>query len=175
MVTASVEMDLTLGNDTMTMNWNSILVITHGNVTLLCATSFKEEAMFKLCIRLGQDHQEGVFCLLDTKMVLVFLSDSYMMATMCYLAVAMVWHGKSIKLHIWPLMSMHVRDYIIKMSSHPMGHRCLSRVWGGYPTSPQWVHPDGGPWPELMRNVWDLNDDQIREALYALQMETAKR
>ena len=34
---------------------------------------------------------------------------------------------------------------------------------------------DDGPQMELIRDVWDLDDDQLQEALEPLQMETARR
>ena len=119
-VTTLVEMDPTLDDDTEIANQICILFATQGNGTLLCPSSFKEEAAVKLCIGLGQEHPGGVLQLSDTKTVLAFPSNSDIMAASCHLAVATVWHGNPIKLHIWPLMSMQVRDYIAARSS------CLS-------------------------------------------------
>ena len=60
MVTTSVELDQTLGDDTEIANWICILVATQGDGTPLCPTSFKEEDVVELCIGLGQEHPEGV-------------------------------------------------------------------------------------------------------------------
>ena len=77
--------------------------------------------MSDLCIKLGQEYPEGVLQLLDTKTVLVFPSDLNMMAAYCHFAAAMAWHGKPGKLHIQPLMTMQVRDYITTRSSYHSG------------------------------------------------------
>ena len=50
MVTALVELDLTLGNGAAIVTWMCILIVTWGNGTLLDLTSFGEEDAIKLCI-----------------------------------------------------------------------------------------------------------------------------
>ena len=40
---------------------------------------------------------------------------------------------------------------------------------------PSESHLDNGPWTELTRDVWDLGDDQLWEALEAVQLEAARR
>ena len=48
MVTTSVEMDLTVGDDTEIANQICILIATQGDGTLLCPSSFKEEHAVEL-------------------------------------------------------------------------------------------------------------------------------
>ena len=121
MATASADMDPPLGDDTQIMNQICILSATWGDGTPLCTTSFKEEDMVKLCVGLGQDHPEGVLQLSDTETVLAFQYGSDMMATMCCLTVATVWHGEPIKLCTCPPMNTQVKDYVATRSSHPSG------------------------------------------------------
>ena len=64
-VTTLVEMDLTLGDNIDIGNKICVLVVTRGNGTLLDPSSFKEQDVVELCIRLGQKHPEGLFQLLD--------------------------------------------------------------------------------------------------------------
>ena len=52
MVTAWVEMDLTLGDDTEIANWICVLVATWGDGTLFSPTSFREDNVIELCIEL---------------------------------------------------------------------------------------------------------------------------
>ena len=152
-VTALAEMDPSLGDDTEIANQISILVAIQGNGTLLSPTSFKEENTLKLYVGLGQEHAEGVLQPLETKTVLTFQSNSDMMATMCHLTVATVWHIKPIKLHIQPQISMQVRDYIAAGGSHPSGAQVHVQGGSGCPTSPSEPHLGDGPWPELTRVI----------------------
>ena len=110
-VTASAEIDPTLGDDTESVNWICMLVATHGKGTPLCSTSFKEEDVVKLCMRSDQEHPEGELQLLDTDTVLALWHDSDMMATMYCLAAATVWCGDPIRLYVLPSMPRQVRDY----------------------------------------------------------------
>ena len=136
-VTTFREMDLTLGHDTEITNQICILNATQGNGTLLSPTFFCEEDTNELFVGLGQEHLEGVLQLSDTETALAFPSGSNMMVTSCHFAVAMAWHGKPIKLCIWPPITMQVRDYIAMQSSHPLVLRHLLGQWGGIPTLPQ--------------------------------------
>ena len=52
-VTTSVEMDLTLGDDTEIPNQICILFTTQGDGTLLGPISFGKKDMIELCIGLG--------------------------------------------------------------------------------------------------------------------------
>ena len=72
-----------------------------------------------MCEGLGQKDPEGILWLTET--VPVFQCNSEMMAIMHHLIVATVWHGKPIVLHIWPLNTKQVRDYIAVRSSPPSG------------------------------------------------------
>ena len=90
MVTALVEMDPTMGNDIYKGNWICVLVATRGDGTPLCPTSFKEEDMVKLCIRLGQEYSEGALQLWDTEVVLAFQHNTDMMDVMHCFTVAMI-------------------------------------------------------------------------------------
>ena len=96
MVTISVEMDLTLGDDTEIPNCVCVLVATKGNGIPLCP----RRRTVKLCMGFGQEHPEDVLQLSDTETVLAFQCDYNMMATMCHLTAAMVWHGEPVKLHV---------------------------------------------------------------------------
>ena len=97
------------------------MVATQCNSTPLCPTSFTEEGAVMLCIGLGQEHPQGVLWLWDTKAVLAFWCNSNMLATMYHLTVAMVWHNKPIKLHILPLKSRQVKEYVAMRGSYPSG------------------------------------------------------
>ena len=110
----------------------------------------------------------------DTETVLAFWSDSNMMAAMHCLTAAMVWHGEPIKLHILPLKGRQERDYITVSSSAHLVLKHMFRM--GVDTQPLSSVPnlDNGPWMELTRDVWDLDNDQLWEMLEALQMETAR-
>ena len=90
-VTASVEPDLTLGNDDEIANWTCTLLTTCANGTPLCPTSFHQEDMVVICKGLGLECPKGVLWLTDMETVLVFQSNSEKMATMHCLTVAMVW------------------------------------------------------------------------------------
>ena len=102
MVTTSVEMDLTLGNDTEIVTWICIMVTTWANGTPLGPTSFREEDLIELCVGLGQEHLEGVLQLLDTEAVLALPSGSNMTATLHLFAMVSVWHVEPVNLCIWP-------------------------------------------------------------------------
>ena len=60
MVHASVEMDQALSDNIDIRNQICILVAPQGNGTLLGSSSFREQDMVKLCIRVGQEHPKGV-------------------------------------------------------------------------------------------------------------------
>ena len=90
-VTTLVEMDLTLGDDIDIRNQICILVTTQGDSTPLGPSSFKEEDVVRLCIKLGQKHPEGVLQLLDTDVLLAFQHNTNMMAATCCLTAAKVW------------------------------------------------------------------------------------
>ena len=60
MMTASVEIDATLGNAIDVGNQICVLVTTQCYDTPLCPSSFREEDVIKLCIEVGQDNLEGV-------------------------------------------------------------------------------------------------------------------
>ena len=66
MVTASVEIALTLGDDTAIANQIYVMVTTRGNGTLLDPTSFGEEDAIEMCVGLDKEHLEGVLQLSDT-------------------------------------------------------------------------------------------------------------
>ena len=119
MMTASVEMDMTLGEDNEIGNQICILVATQGNGTPLCPSSFKEEDAVSLCTGLGQEHPKGVLWLLDTKTILAFQCDSNLMAAAHHLTAAMVLWGKPLKLCILPQKGRQVKDYIAVRSSYP--------------------------------------------------------
>ena len=139
-------------------------------------TSFREEDATELCIGLGQEHPEGVLQLLDTETVLAFSSGSNMMAALCHFAVAMNWYGKPVKLCIWFLTAMQVRDYIAMCSSHPSGAQAPVQCDGvdtqALPSEP---HLDNGLQTELItRYLQNLEDDQLQELLETVQFETAR-
>ena len=172
MATASAEMDLTLGDDTVIANWICKLVATREDGTPLGPTSFGKEDVIELCVGLGQEHPEGVLQLSDTEMVLAFSSTSNMIAMLCHFAVAMNWHGEPVKFPIWPLMPMQVRNYIAAQSSHLSGTQAPVQGEGmdaqPLPSKP---HLDNGPWMDLAtRDLWDLDSNQLWEALEAIQL-----
>ena len=133
--------------------------------------------MTKLYIGSGQEHLEGVLWLSDTETVLAFSSSSNMMAASCHFAEAMNWHGKPVRLHIQPPMTVQVRDYNAMWSSHPFGTQ--TPVQGeGMDTQPlpSKPHLDNRPQTELTtRDIWNLDNDQLRDALEAVQFMTARR
>ena len=120
-VTVLAEMDSTLGNDIDIWNWICVLVSTWGDGTMLGHSSYKEQDMVKVCIRLGQEHAQGVLQLSDIEAVLAFQCDADMMAMTCHLTAAKVWWGEPIILHILPLKDRQVREYIAKRSIYPSG------------------------------------------------------
>ena len=79
-VTASTELDPTLGNDVTIATQICIVIAIHGNGTLLDSTFFREEDVIKLCIGLEQEHLRGVLQILDTKTILASSSSPSMMA-----------------------------------------------------------------------------------------------
>ena len=175
-VTALAEIDPTLGDDSVIANYICIQVATWGNGMLLDSTSYGQEDAIELCIGLGQEYPEGVLQFLDIKMVLAFSSSSNMMATSCCFAVAMNWCGEPVKLHMWPLMTTQVRDYIAAWSSHPSSTQAPVMGEGveAWPL-PSEPYLDNGPQMDLTtRNLWDLDDDQLWEALEAVLLETAR-
>ena len=93
MATTSVEIYLTLGDDTVIANQICVLVTTQSNSTPLDPTSFREEDMIEHFIGLGWEQLEGMLQLLDIEMVLAFSSGSNIMAAMCHFAVAMNWQA----------------------------------------------------------------------------------
>ena len=68
------------------------------------------------------------------------------MAALHHFAAAMYWHGKPLKLCIWPLMTMQVRDYIATWSGHPSGVQVPVHV-DGVDMQPLPIEPplDNGP------------------------------
>ena len=155
MATASVEMDLALGDNTKIANQICLLVTTCGDGTPLGPTPFGEEDTIKVCIGLGQEHPEGVLQLLDTEMVLAFPSDSNLMAALHWFVMAMLWCGEPVKLCIWPLTSAQVRYNISARSSHPSGMQTPAQGGEVEISEP---HPDNGPQMELTRDLWDFDD-----------------
>ena len=99
-MTASMEPDLTLGDDDEIANQICMLVTTHVDGTTLCPTLFHQEDMVAMCEGLGQECPKGVLQLMEMETVLTFWSDSDMMTTMCWLAVATIWCSSPIVLHI---------------------------------------------------------------------------
>ena len=176
MATACTEIDPTLGDDTEVTNCICIMLATQSNGIPLCPTYYTEEGAVKLCIGFGQEHTEGVLWFLDTEIVLTFWCDLEMMAKTCHLAVAVAWHSEPIKLHIWPPTSVQARNYIATRTSCPIGTQVpvQDRGWlpGLSPVSPALMM---GSQPAVIRDVWDLDDYQLREVLEALQLEMARQ
>ena len=85
--------------------------------------------------------------------------------------------AKPVRLHIWPLITVQVRDYIAMQSSHPSGPQAPVQGEGvDTQTLPSKSHLDNGPQMELTtRDLWDLDNDQLREALEAVQFGIARR
>ena len=67
MVTTSAEMDPAMGDNINVRNGVCLLVTTHGDETPLYPSSFREEDVVALCIKIGKEHPEGVLKLLDTE------------------------------------------------------------------------------------------------------------
>ena len=140
--------------------------------------------MVTLSIRLDQEYPEGVLQLSDTEAALTFQHNTNMMAVACHLMAVTVWWGEPVVLCILPQRSRQVREYITKRSSHPSG--ALKHMWcGGVGIQPLPSMPsrDEGlseaqalmPQVELTRDVWDLNNDQLWEALEVLLIKMAWR
>ena len=127
-VSTSMLRDLTLGDEPEIMNCIRILAATKGNGTPFCPNSFQEKDMVKLCIGLGQAHQEGVLQLSNTEMVLVFWSGSEMMAAMHLFTVAMVWHDEPITIYIHSPTGTQVWKYMAVRGRHPSGTQAQSPV-----------------------------------------------
>ena len=181
MVTASAEMDLTLGNNLNTRNWICTLTATQGDGTPLGLSSFKEQDMVKLCIGLGQEPPEGVLQLSNTEAVLAFQCYTNMMAALHHLTTVKVWQGKPIVLHILPLEARQVREYVARRSIHSSGTHKHVQIRGvGIWPLPSMPSQDkrlseaqaSMPQVELTWDVWDLNDNQLQEAVEALQTKT---
>ena len=119
-VPALAEPDPTLGNDNETANWNCMLVATCTDGTLLCPTSFHQEDAVVMSEGLGQEHPKGVLWLIEMEMILVFQSNSEMMATIHWLAVAIVWHSDPTVLCIWPLSTKQVNPALMMGSGGPL-------------------------------------------------------
>ena len=86
--------------------------------------------------------------------------------------MAIVWHGKPVKLCIWALMTMQVRDYIATWSSHPSGTQAPVKGKGvDARPLPSESHLDNGSQRELTKDLCDLDDDQLWEALEAAQLK----
>ena len=81
-VTALVELDLSLSDDAVIVTQICTLVATQGHGTPLDPTSFGKEDTIELCIGLGQEHLEDVLQISDTKIILAFSSGPSMMAAL---------------------------------------------------------------------------------------------
>ena len=149
MVTASVEMDLTLCCDIDIGNQICVLVATQGDGTPLNPSFFKEQNVVELCIRLGLEHPEGVLWLMDTEAVLVYWYESDMIAVVHHLTLAMVWQGKPIRHCILPPKGKQVREYVTVRSSHQYGTQMYVQDRGvgtrPLPTYPPWTKGIRGP------------------------------
>ena len=69
-------------------------------------------------------------------------------------------------------MTMQVRNYIATQSSHPSGTKVPVQGEGmdGQPL-PSEPHLDNRSWTDLAtRDLWDLDDDQLWEALAAIKL-----
>ena len=148
-VTASVEMDPTLGDDIDVGNWICILVTTCDDCTPLCPSSFKRAGHGWVMHRVGQGHPEGVLQLLDSEVILVFQCKSDMMVRAHHLTVAMVWWGESLMLHILSPKGRQVREYVTKRISCPLGthmHVGVGKLVSCFsPVYLAWIRAVGGP------------------------------
>ena len=66
----------------------------------------------ELCMDLGQAHPDGVIWISETEALLVLPSTTKVMSMMCLFGEALVWHNKSIRLHLHPPTDTYIRDYV---------------------------------------------------------------
>ena len=160
------EPDMTLGDGDEIGNQICVLVATYANAMLLCPTSFHQEDAVAMCKGLDWEHPKGVLWFTEMEMVLWFWSDSAMITTMHWLTVNMVWHGNPIVLHIWPLNTKQVRDYIAIRSNCPFGTPAQAPDKGmEFQPPPNEPSPDNGLWRMLTRDIQELDNDHRWEAL----------
>ena len=89
--------------------------------------------------------------------------------------MATVWHDEPIKLHMWSQTSTQVWDYIAANTSYPSDIQAPVQVRRlNTQPLPNKPNPDDGPQMDLTRDVQDLDNDQLRKMLEALQMETVR-
>ena len=184
MVTTSVKMGPTLGDDIDIRNQICMLVATWSDGTPLGPSSFTEQDVVQLCIRLGQEHSKGMLQLFDTEAVLAFQHDTDMMAMKHHLRAAKVWWGELVMLHILPLKGGQVREYVARRGIHPSGaHMHMQGRGVGIQPLPSMPNPDKGLseaqastlQAELTRDVQDFDKCQLEDVLEALQTEMAWR
>ena len=167
-VTASAVRDLTLGDELEIVNCISVLAATQGDGTLFHLNSFQEEDLVKLCIGLGQVHQEGVLWLSYTETVLTFCSGSEMMATVPPYMVAMSLHDEPIQICVHQPTGTQGREYVALRGRCPSGTQV--QIQGGEVSQSSPSEPQG-PQPQLHMAIRGLDDAQLREALEELLLE----
>ena len=147
--TALAEPHPIVGDDDEITNWICILVVTCADGTLLCPTSFQQEDAVAMCKGFGLGVPQKGAAAHRNRKVLTFWSNSEVMASSHWLAVAMVWCGNPTVLCIWPLSAKQVRDYVDAGSSHPLGIS-VQALLDGMEFQPPPAHPtlpmsSGGP------------------------------
>ena len=107
----------------------------------------------------------------------VLSSGFNMLAASSHFAVATTWCSKPVRLCIWSPMTMQVRDYLAAWSSHLSGtHMPIKGEGVDTQPLPSEPHLDNGPQMELTtRDLWDLDNDQLQEALEVVQFKTARK
>ena len=129
-----------------------------------------------MCKGLFQEHPTGVLWFMEMKMVLVFWSNSKMMAALYQLAAATVWHGDPIVLHIGPSSTRQVRDYIAMSSDHPSGTSMQASIERAeFQPPPSNPSTDNGLQRTQDRDIQEIVNNQLQEALETIRFMTARR
>ena len=110
--TASVAHDQTLGDDPNFANHICVLTIARGDGTLFNADSLLEEDIVKLCVGMGQVHPDGIVWLTAMELVIAFHSSEEMLAAVCLITSAIVWHDYPIRVHTRPSTAAQIWDYV---------------------------------------------------------------
>ena len=100
--TSLVVCDHTLGKEPDLANHMCVLIVARGDGTLFDADSLLEEGIGELCIGMGQVHPDGVLWLMAVELVVAFQSSREMLAAVCLITMATVWHDDPVRLCTWP-------------------------------------------------------------------------
>ena len=137
--------DHTLGDDPDLANHICVLTITRDDGTPFDTDSLWKEDILELCINLGQAHPKGMLWLLAMELVVTFQSSEDMLATVCLVMMATVWHDVPIKLHTCPPTAIHIRAYMAGRSACPYSTQSPTPEGEVSQLILSDLHPDGRP------------------------------